>query len=71
MRLQRSADDYRKNLVMLVNDPRNEPEPALFGGGTLTYYGRWTINSKAARRRAVGAILLHTNPNLPAIPGAC
>ena len=38
------ASDYRgKFLVMLVNDPpATAEEPNLFGGRTLTYYGRWT-----------------------------
>src|SRR5215813_9079539 len=59
-----SADDYRgKILVMLVNDPpATSSEPDLFGGRRLTYYGRWTYKfEEAARRGAVGAILLHTN----------
>src|SRR2546430_15851618 len=58
------AEDYRgKILVMLVNDPpATKEEPNLFGGRTLTYYGRWTYKyEEAARRGAVGAILLHTN----------
>jgi Zn-dependent M28 family amino/carboxypeptidase len=58
------AEDYRgKILVMLVNDPpATQQEPNLFGGRTLTYYGRWTYKyEEAARRGAVGAILLHTN----------
>ena len=56
--------DYRgKILVMLVNDPPATPqEPNLFAGKTLTYYGRWTYKyEEAARRGAVGAILLHTD----------
>lgn len=56
--------DYRgKILVMLVNDPpATSEEPALFGGRALTYYGRWTYKyEEAARRGAVGAILLHTD----------
>jgi Zn-dependent M28 family amino/carboxypeptidase len=56
--------DYRgKILVMLVNDPPATPaEPNLFGGQALTYYGRWTYKyEEAARRGAVGAILLHTD----------
>jgi len=56
--------DYRgKILVMLVNDPpATTAEPDLFGGKTLTYYGRWTYKyEEAARRGAVGAILLHTD----------
>lgn len=58
------AEDYRgKILVMLVNDPpATKDEPNLFGGRTLTYYGRWTYKyEEAARRGAVGALLLHTN----------
>ena len=56
--------DYRgKILVMLVNDPpATSSEPNLFGGRTLTYYGRWTYKyEEAARRGAAGAILLHTD----------
>src|SRR5258707_13828884 len=58
------ADDYGgKVLVMLVNDPpATASEPDLFGGRKLTYYGRWTYKfEEAARRGAVGALLLHTN----------
>src|SRR2546426_2646658 len=58
------AEDYRgKILVMLVNDPpATKEEPNLFGGRTLTYYGRWTYKyEEAARRGAAGALLLHTN----------
>src|SRR5437016_13036801 len=57
------AEDYRgKFLVMLVNDPpATKEEPNLFGGRTLTYYGRWTYKfEKAERCGAVGPILLHT-----------
>jgi Zn-dependent M28 family amino/carboxypeptidase len=56
--------DYRgKILVMLVNDPpATTNEPNLFGGRTLTYYGRWTYKyEEAARRGAAGVILLHTD----------
>ena len=59
-----SPDDYRgKILVMLVNDPpATTAEPGLFGAKGLTYYGRWTYKyEEAARRGAVGAILLHTD----------
>jgi Zn-dependent M28 family amino/carboxypeptidase len=59
-----SDADYRgKILVMLVNDPpATTAEPNLFGGKALTYYGRWTYKyEEAARRGAVGAILLHTD----------
>jgi hypothetical protein len=56
--------DYRgKILVMLVNDPpATTAEPNFFGGKALTYYGRWTYKyEEAARRGALGAILLHTD----------
>src|SRR6266404_3514226 len=62
-------DDYKdtdvrgKILLVLVNDPPATPaEPNLFGGKTLTYYGRWTYKfEEAARRGAEGVILLHTD----------
>ncbi|MFL6375358.1 MAG: peptidase M28, partial [Pyrinomonadaceae bacterium] len=57
------ASDYKgKVLMMLVNDPPATPdEPDLFGGRALTYYGRWTYKyEEAARRGAVGVILIHT-----------
>ncbi|MDQ3010268.1 MAG: M28 family metallopeptidase [Acidobacteriota bacterium] len=61
-------DDYKgqdvrgKILLMLVNDPpATATEPNLFGGKGLTYYGRWTYKyEEAARRGAVGVILIHT-----------
>lgn len=56
--------DYRgKLLVMLVNDPpATSDEPNLFGGKALTYYGRWTYKyEEAARRGAIGVLLLHTD----------
>lgn len=57
------AEDYRgKILVMLVNQPMPPQEPNLFGGRTLSYYGRWTYKyEEAARRGAAGVILLHTD----------
>jgi Zn-dependent M28 family amino/carboxypeptidase len=59
-----AESDYRgKILVILVNDPpATKEEPDLFGGRTLTYYGRWTYKyEEAARRGAAGVILLHTD----------
>ena len=57
-------DDYKgvdvkgKVLLMLVNQPSDDPK--LFHGKALTYYGRWTYKyEEAARRGAVGAILIH------------
>jgi Zn-dependent M28 family amino/carboxypeptidase len=57
-------DDYKgvdvkgKVLLMLVNQPSDDPK--LFHGKALTYYGRWTYKyEQAARKGAVGAILIH------------
>ena len=57
-------DDYKgvdvkgKVLLMLVNQPTNDP--SIFHGKALTYYGRWTYKyEEAARKGAVGAILIH------------
>src|SRR5208337_5559541 len=59
-------DDYKgvdvrgKVLLMLVNEPPSD-DPHFFEGKALTYYGRWTYKyEEAARRGAVGAILVHT-----------
>lgn len=56
-------DDFAgKILVMMVNDPPpTTKDPDRFGGKALTYYGRWTYKfEEAARRGAVGVILIHT-----------
>ncbi len=58
-------DDYKdtdlkgKVVLMLVNEPPSD-DPKFFKGKALTYYGRWTYKyEEAARRGAVGAILVH------------
>ena len=58
-------DDYKgvdlkgKVLLMLLNEPPSD-DPKFFKGRALTYYGRWTYKyEEAARRGAVGAILIH------------
>ncbi len=58
-------DDYKgidvhgKVLLMLVNEPSSD-DPAFFKGKALTYYGRWTYKyEEAARKGAVGVILIH------------
>ncbi len=58
-------DDYKgvdvkgKVLLMLVNEPTSD-DPAFFKGRALTYYGRWTYKyEEAARRGAVGVVLVH------------
>ena len=60
-----SWDDYKgldvrgKVLLMLVNEPPSE-DPKFFKGKALTYYGRWTYKyEEAARKGAVGVILVH------------
>ncbi len=56
------ADVKGKIALIMVNDPpATANEPGLFGGGALTYYGRWTYKyEEAARQGAAGAILIHT-----------
>src|SRR5256885_11820187 len=45
---------------MLVNDPGLQ-DSTIFNGRALTYYGRWTYKlEEAARRGALGALLVHT-----------
>src|SRR5678816_1973869 len=58
-------DDYKgvdvkgKVLLMLVNEPTSD-DPKFFKGKALTYYGRWTYKyEEAARKGAVGAIMIH------------
>ncbi|HKD04022.1 MAG TPA: M28 family peptidase [Terriglobales bacterium] len=58
-------DDYKgvdvkgKVLLMLVNEPPSN-DIKFFKGHALTYYGRWTYKyEEAARKGAVGAILVH------------
>jgi Zn-dependent M28 family amino/carboxypeptidase len=58
-------DDYKgtdvrgKVLLMLVNEPASD-DPKFFKGKALTYYGRWTYKyEEAARRGAVGVLLIH------------
>src|SRR5205807_510617 len=60
-----SWDDYKdtdvrgKVLLMLVNEPASD-DPKFFKGKALTYYGRWTYKyEEAARRGAVGVLLIH------------
>jgi len=59
-------DDYKdvsvggKVLLMLVNDPGLQ-DSTVFNGRALTYYGRWTYKlEEAARRGALGVLLIHT-----------
>lgn len=60
-------DDYAgvdvrgKTVVILVNDPGYATkDPALFGGGAMTWYGRWVYKfEEAARHGAVAALIVH------------
>src|SRR5207253_7942054 len=55
----KGADVKGKVLLMLVNEPPSD-DPKRFNGRALTYYGRWTYKyEEAARKGAVGAILIH------------
>jgi Zn-dependent M28 family amino/carboxypeptidase len=55
----KGADVRGKVLLMLVNEPPSE-DPKFFKGKALTYYGRWTYKyEEAARKGAVGVILVH------------
>jgi Zn-dependent M28 family amino/carboxypeptidase len=61
-------DDFKgmdlkgKVLLVMNNDPSDDPQ--LFAGRTRLYYGRWTYKyEEAARRGALGAIIIHTTPS--------
>ena len=55
----KDADVRGKVLLMLVSEPSSD-DPNFFKGRALTYYGRWTYKyEEAARKGAVGAILIH------------
>src|SRR6476620_3781686 len=55
----KGVDLKGKVLLMLVNEPPSD-DVNFFKGRALTYYGRWTYKyEEAARRGAVGVVLLH------------
>jgi Zn-dependent M28 family amino/carboxypeptidase len=55
----KNIDVKGKVLLVMNNDPANDP--ALFDGKSRTYYGRWTYKyEEAARKGAIGAIIIHT-----------
>ena len=70
----RKWDDFKgtdlkgKIAIFLVNDPdfeagTKEKVAGKFGGKTMTYYGRWTYKfEEAARRGAIGALIVHDTP---------
>ncbi len=62
-------DDYKgldvkgKTVVMLINDPpvtlpNGEPDPKMFGGKAMTYYGRWTYKYEIAAKKGAAACLI-------------
>jgi len=58
----KGADLKGKVLLVMNNDPASDPK--LFAGQTRLYYGRWSYKfEEAARRGAVGAIVIHTTPS--------
>jgi len=55
-----TADVKGKVLLVMNDDPADDP--ARFAGKTRLYYGRWSYKyEEAARRGALGAIVIHTN----------
>jgi Zn-dependent M28 family amino/carboxypeptidase len=71
---ERGWDDFKgvdlkgKIAVFLINDPdfeaqAGEPVAGKFGGQAATYYARWTYKyEEAARRGAIGALIVHEAP---------
>ncbi|WNG20540.1 M28 family metallopeptidase [Cystobacter fuscus] len=71
---ERGWDDFKgvdlrgKIAVILINDPdfearEGEPVSGRFGGRAATYYARWTYKyEEAARRGALGALIIHETP---------
>ena len=71
---ERQWDDFKgvdlkgKVAVFLVNDPdfeatAGDDAAGKFGGRRMTYYGRWTYKfEEAARRGAIGALIVHDTP---------
>jgi Zn-dependent M28 family amino/carboxypeptidase len=54
-------DMHGKTALILVNDPGfATKDPAIFRGGAMTYYGRWTYKyEEAMRQGAAGALIVH------------
>jgi len=58
----KGVDVSGKIIVLFTNEPPSN-DPKFFDGPALTYYGRWTYKyEEALRRRALGAIIIHTTP---------
>jgi Zn-dependent M28 family amino/carboxypeptidase len=55
----KGVDVKGKVLLLIVNQPPSK-DPKFFNAGTMTYYGRWTYKfEEAARKGAVGALIIH------------
>jgi Zn-dependent M28 family amino/carboxypeptidase len=55
--------DVRGKVLLVMNDDPSD-DPARFGGKARLYYGRWTYKfEEAAKRGALGAIIIHTTPS--------
>lgn len=55
----KGADVKGKIVLVIVNEPPSN-DPKFFNGEALTYYGRWTYKfEEAARKGAVGALIIH------------
>src|SRR4029453_8513578 len=58
----KDVDVKGKVLLMMNNDP--EGDPKLFAGKTRLWYGRWDYKyMMAARKGAIGALIIHTQPS--------
>jgi Zn-dependent M28 family amino/carboxypeptidase len=58
----KDVDVKGKVLLMMNNDP--EDDPNLFAGKTRLWYGRWDYKyMMAARKGAIGALIIHTPPS--------
>jgi len=58
----KNVDVHGKVVVLFTGEPPSN-DPKFFAGPALTYYGRWTYKyEEAARRGAIGAIIIHTAP---------
>ena len=55
----KGVDVAGKVVLVIVNEPPSK-DPKFFNGEALTYYGRWTYKfEEAARKGAVGALIIH------------
>jgi Zn-dependent M28 family amino/carboxypeptidase len=55
----KGVDLRGKVALVIVNEPPSD-DPGFFKGRALTYYGRWTYKyEEAARRGAVGVLIIH------------